>query len=247
MSLWLLPALLAGVTTAPPPGQSDEARAVVERAIEAHGGATAFDRYPAGKDTIKGVIVVDDQEIEVEGTSLFSLPGRNKTVITINLGGMKQTFTQVINGGRATLVIDGKASELPDEELADLRHAQHASDIFRLTLLVKGPDYSLKSLGEQEFDGRAMVGVLVKHKKQRDVKVWFDKKTGLVARMERMTVQEGQEKQKVLLYSDYRAFGGVKFPCREVILIDGKKTQDIKTTDRKPLEKVPDKEFAADE
>jgi hypothetical protein len=245
MLLWLTPALLA--LTAPPPGQSDEARAVVQRAIAAHGGAAALDRYPAGKDTIKGVVVLGDQEVEVTGTLTYSLPGRNKTVVSLDFGGRKSRLTQVIDGDRVSAAIDGEKLEMTEEQIADLRHAQHASDIFRLTLLLADPDYTVKTLGEARFGDRTMVGVLVQHKKHRDVKVWFDKQTGLIARMERQSVEDGQEKPKELLYSDYREFGGIKVPCREVILLDGRKTQDLLTTARKPLEKVAEKELAADD
>jgi hypothetical protein len=244
--LWLT--LAAALTpAAPPPTPSDEARAVVQRAIAAHGGAAALDRYPAGKDTIKGVLIIDGQEVELTGTATFALPGRNRTTVKLDLGGMKTTLAQVINGDRIHVTLNGEKLEMTDEQLADLRHAQHASDVFRLTLLLNDPDYVLKALGESRFGEQTLVGVLVKHKKHKDVKIFFDKQTGLVARMERTTVEDGQEKPKELLYSEYREFGGIKVPCREVILLDGRKTQDILTTDRKPLERIDEKEFAVDD
>ena len=52
----------------------DDAMAVIEKAVQAFGGATVLDKYPAGRVQKKGIIVLQGAEVPYSSQGVYQLP-----------------------------------------------------------------------------------------------------------------------------------------------------------------------------
>jgi len=86
------------------------------------------------------------------------------------------TQATVIDGDKGWVQMNGQSQEMPPEALAEFKEQKYAEDLDRL-LFVKQDRYGLGLLDEVKVQGRGpAVGVQVKCKGHRDVKLYFDQK-----------------------------------------------------------------------
>jgi hypothetical protein len=226
-------ALSAAALLAPAARAQDDAKAIVEKAIKAHGGADTLDKYKAGKGKLKGVIIIMGQEVEIAGDMSFMYPDKGKAVLTLSVQGQKISITQLIAGDRVEVVVMGMKQPIPDEQAADVRMSQYIAYLTQLTPLLKGDQLTLKALGETKFEG---------------VKLFFDKDSGMLIKADHMSTDEGGK--QVLteqIFGAYKEFKGIKVPTKETVIKDGKKSQEIVTEAFEPLEKLDDKTFTVED
>jgi hypothetical protein len=243
-------ALSAAALLAPAARAQDDAKAVVEKAIKAHGGAANLDKFKAGKGKLKGTILIMGQEIEVAGDMSFMYPDKGKAVLTLSVQGMKINITQLIAGDRVEVVVQGMKQPIPDEQAADVRMSQYVAYLTQLTPLLRGDQFTLKSLGESKLEGKTLVGVSVtnKDKKFKEVKLYFDKDSGLLTKADHMTTDEGgKEVVTEQIFGDFKEFKGIKVATKETVIKDGKKSQELVTESFEPLEKLDDKAFTVED
>ncbi len=236
----LLFALLSGPATA-----QDAARAVVEKAIQAHGGAAVLDRHQASRVRVKATLSLGGGEIPAVVETVAQLPGQFKTVIQMEIDGKTQSVVQVLNGDVGWMSIDGKTRALDAGELAARKESFYADHAVRLTPLLKDKNYRLSTLPEAKVDGRPAVGVKIAYAGRADIHFYFDKASGLLVKSDRRT--KGTGKKDVLqeeVFRDYKAFGGAQRPTKFVVFRDGKKFMEGMVLNYTPLEKVDAKEFA---
>src|SRR5438067_8250568 len=90
--------LLLAAGRAPAPG---DARAVIEKAIQASGGKENLAKLNAMHAKFKGTIEVMGMSLDVTGDNYIQLPGRSKTIFNLDLMGQKVRVTEVINKDKA--------------------------------------------------------------------------------------------------------------------------------------------------
>src|SRR5947209_2552643 len=112
-------ALSAAVLLAPSARAQDDAKAIIEKAIKAHGGADVLNKYKAGKGKVKGTITIMGQEIEVGGEIWYQYPAKAKAVLQLTVNGQKLAITQLINGDKVEISVMGMKQPLNDEQAAD--------------------------------------------------------------------------------------------------------------------------------
>lgn len=175
---------------------------------------------------------------------LYHRPGKFKTVITMKAANMDVSFSQVINGDDAWMVINGMVIDLPAETLAELKAQAHTDLVTSLSFLDK-PGVKLSLAGEQDVEGKPAAGVLVQVEGQRDVTLYFDKQSGLLVKavFKTMVPMMGEATQEIF-WSEYKDQDGVKYASKIQIRQNGRKVMDGKVTKVELLEKIDDKEFA---
>ena len=93
--------------------------------------------------------------------------------------------------------------------------------------------------------------VLVTAKDLNDTKLSFDKKTGLLTKVERKglapSMGEPTEVTEETVMSDFKKVDGVMQPTKMVVTHDGKKFMTMTVTDTKLMEKADAKAFALDD
>ena len=245
-------ALLAAVafTTraddAKPAKPDARAMAVIEKAITATGGAEALTKYPVSTAKVKGVLSQQGLEMDFTGEVVIQAPDKFRLELDADVAGMKIKIVQVVSGDKMKMTNDGQPAPLDDMTKAELRASAAVSDLASLVPLTKGK-YAVKSEGEE---GEFAV-LIVTGKDIKELKLYFDKATGLLTKTARKAIVEMGSTAEVLVevnLSEYKDIQGVKTPTKSVVTHDGKKFITMTALETKYSDKPADaKAFAVDE
>jgi hypothetical protein len=237
-------AVLAGLALGPAAGRADEAggaRAVVDKAIQAAGGADVLKKYPAMTAKAKGTFYGLGDGIEFTAELFMQYPDKRRR--EIDAGGMK--IVDVVNGGKGWASAGEMVQEMPKEMLDELREEMYCSAVTGLRALL-GDGFKLTALEPIKVGDKPALGVRVSKKGHRDVSLYFDKDTGLLLRSEwrgkdpRMGTGFTEER----LIGGYKKIDGLQVPFKVTVKHDGKLFIEQELTEAKPAEKLDDKLFA---
>ncbi|HEY7328138.1 MAG TPA: hypothetical protein VH592_10880 [Gemmataceae bacterium] len=204
-SCTLLFLLLAGTASA------EDARAILDRAIQAHGGAAGLERTKKGhlKGKCEGIQANVPFEYEIE--EWFDLPVRNKRIYDGN-GNNTSTHVEWLFMGKESWMREGNKrvqySFLPISQSAE---QQQWYAVLAMLLLLRENDAQLTSLPEETKDGRTLAVIHAVYS-QLEGDYFFDKSTGLL----RLTkaIRPVQETIVEHVYDDYRDVQGTHYPMR---------------------------------
>jgi outer membrane lipoprotein-sorting protein len=222
-------------------------KALIAKAIKAHGGADNLAKYKAGTLKTKGKFHGMGAAVDYTGTINFQSPDRLRVEIEAEVMGQNFKFVQVINGDKGWIVLLDKVTPMSKEMIAEAHEQMSASAVTRL-LPLTGKDYNLSPLGEVKVGDRPAVGVRVEHKKHRDVSLYFDKETSLLLKSETRgkDLQRGDDAEFAgeTLYGDYKKVDGVQVAHKQTVKRDGKLYVESETTEAQLAEKLEDGVFA---
>ena len=239
--------LILALSLAVPAAAQDAPKAVIEKAVAAHGGAAALDKYPGQKTTLKGTITAQGMEIELAGTILRAYPDKEKTTATLNVAGMELPLVAVTNGKATSLTIGGQAQPLDDDRKAESLFGAYTTNLTRLTPLLNDKAYTLKAGPGAAVAGRPAVAVVVEHADFKPVTLYFDKETGRLVKATRTGKdQDGQDAERESLFADYKAVNGVQLPHTLTSSVGGKPLSKFTVEKYELLEKVDASEFAVE-
>jgi outer membrane lipoprotein-sorting protein len=222
-----------------------ETRGVIEKAVKAAGGADKLAKLKASRAKFKGTFKVEGFAVAMTGEIAVQLPGQMRVEIQAEAQGQNVTLLSVINGGKAWFSVPGATLEIKGDELEDLKEGLYAERVQTLVPLLKDKGFTLDPLGEVKVNGRDTVGVKVASRGHKDVNLYFDKATGLLAKMERRALDDAQkEVTEESCYSDYKDVDGVKVPMKAVVRHDGELFLESEVTEYGFLDRIDDSEFA---
>jgi hypothetical protein len=241
--LFALPLTLLAV--APLAAQDGKPEEVVARAVEAAGGAGLLNKYPAGRVTAKGVLHANGFEVPVTVEQTYHVPGRARTVVRMEVKGVKQEVVHVVNGAKVRYAINGATVPATDAAAKDIQLAALLLEVGQLTPLLTDRRFTLKP--DRAAKGE-LAGVVVQAKGFPDVRLGFDRKTGQLVRVARKVTDPdtGKEGEVEQTFADFKPFAGLTKPTRVLLTRDGLKVLDLTTESFTPLEKVEPREFATD-
>jgi hypothetical protein len=237
------------VLVLPAAGRGDDAadmKALLEKAIKAHGGADNLAKQKAVVVKIKGKFYGLGEAIDYSGEISQQGLDKIRTVTDVNVMGTDFKIVRVLNGDKGWIDDPQGKREMTKEEHTEAIEAQHASAVSRLWVLT-GKEYTLSPLGGVKVGDHEAVGVLVKHKDCRDVSLFFDKKTNLLLKFETRVkdlMGGGGEMTQEALFDDYKKVGDLQVPHKLTLKRDGKLYLESETTDYQPQDKLDDSVFA---
>jgi outer membrane lipoprotein-sorting protein len=238
--------VLAGAGAARADDDAD-LKAVIAKAIKAHGGADNLAKYKAGVLKIKGKFYGMGAGIDFTGETAFQAPDRFRLEVEVEVMGQNFKSIQVVNGAKGWIALNDQVNPMSKEMLVEVQEQMHAGRLTRL-LPLTGKDYKLSPLGEAKVGGRPAVGVRVEHKKYRDISLYFDKEKYLLLKSETRAkdVQGGGDTELTVetLYGDYKKVDGVQVAHKVTVKRDGKLYVESETTEVKMAEKLDDGVFA---
>jgi hypothetical protein len=235
----------------------DKAEATVKKGIEAHGGADALNKYKAGRFKMKGDMSLLGMDLEFTGDLAYSLPDRYRMEMTTEIMGMKMVIRQVVKGETIKSTVNVGGMDVPtgggDAEKEELKLAAAMQDAEQLTPLLDAKKFTIKAADDEDVDGKKAAVVVVTPKAiDKEVKLYFDKKSGLLVKTAHKGIGPGDggapvEVLEEMYHSDYKKVKGVQVPTKLVVNHDGKKFMTVNMSDYELLEKLDDKEFAVDD
>ena len=226
------------------PAQEDAARAILERAVKAHGGAEALGRIKAERIKLKGSLVLRGHSVPFTGETTVQFPSQYKHVMQTNDGVDKHTILQIVNGDKIHIAIDDKALA-PDAALrSELRTGIELRRAQRLVPLLEDKSYQLAVLDELKVNDRPALGVRVTGRGRKEMRLYFDKEHGLLVRAEfPLDDDKGKQVRQHFFFGDYKDIGGCRRYTKVKAYRDGKQVMEAELLDVKTFDKIDDSEF----
>jgi hypothetical protein len=227
------------LTAAGRAGAQDEPRAIIEKAVKAYGGADKLARLKAGYYTGKGTLQLMGMAFACIETTHLDQPNHFRTELKLNAGGVAITTVTAFDGKTAWTQVNGNNYEVPAGVADELKMALYIARAEMLTPLIEDKAFALSPLGEAQVDGKPAIGVKIAHAKHKDLELFFDKATGLLAKIAYVALDEtGQAVKVERFHSDYQIFDGLMRPTQIKALRGGKEYVMVKITEYKILDKV---------
>ncbi|MCE9565382.1 MAG: hypothetical protein K8U57_25440 [Planctomycetes bacterium] len=236
-------ALFGGVRTQ---AADDEPKDIIAKAIKAHGGEEFLTKHQAGRANNKGKINIPGVgEVEFTQEVAFMIPGRGKEAFEMTISGQKVSVVTLFNGDMVSLEVNGKAMDLDDKIKAAIKDAGYVMKLGRLVPILKEKGYELSLVGEEKVEGEAAIGIRVVSKGHKDINMFFDKKTNLLAKVEYRGVDpSGKEISEERIVAEYgKNKAGITVPKKVIVKHDGKTFLEAEVLDLTFLEKIDDSEF----
>ncbi len=149
----------------------------------------------------------------------------------------------VLNGDKGWMLPGGgTAQEMDKRTLNERREELYVWWLMTLTPLLKD-GFELKPLADAKVNDREAAVVKVSRKGNPDLRLYFDKKSGLLVKIARRATEAGVAVNKEYFYSDHKEYDGAKMPSKEIITMNGNKLSEVKFTSYKALDRIEDKTF----
>jgi outer membrane lipoprotein-sorting protein len=217
-----------------------EARAIIDRAIKAAGGADKLAHFKSETFTEKGTYHGTGQVFPYTGSYSVRWPDYFRMEI-------EGVFTMVVAGDKGWMKGEMGVVELKKDQLENEKRNLYGGHVASLVPL-SDKAFTLAKVADIKIEERPAVGVRVTRKDRPDVTLYFDKETGLLAKTEQLVkpgdneVEKKEVKQETFL-SNYKEFAGCKRPTRIVAKRAGKLYVEAEMTNIKPVEKFDEKVF----
>ena len=172
------------------------------------------------------------------------LPNQFREFIELDVDNMKVSFATVFDGKKAWAEVRGKVVKLEGKILDELKEAGNLVQVGKLKPLLD-KQYELALIGEVKVEGKPCVGVRVSTKGAKDISLFFDKKTGILTKLERQAIDADTllEVQEERIIRSYKDKDGRKIPHEIAVLRDGTKFLEMEITEFTPLDDVELSEF----
>src|SRR5262249_10315074 len=146
-------------------GEQEDARAVVEQAIKAHGGADALNKAQTLTRSGSGTMAQLNSTVPLSVEEAWGLPDRGRLAVEID---KKFRVIIVINGDKGWQSTGGPTADLSGERLGEYREELNVLWLLTLTPLLKD-EFKLATLPEIKVNGEPAVGVKATAKGRGDV------------------------------------------------------------------------------
>jgi hypothetical protein len=226
-------------------GVENEARAIIERAIKAQGGEEFYAREPPTYYTAKGILHING--IPYNYTDDLSAQGnRFKRVVLTEVSGGQYKTTFVFNGQKGWIKdFAGTTTDVLGDDLQEMKEAVYLGHASRIVCLKDDKRFKLSPLPEMVVNGKAAVGVKVVSESHRDISLFFDKKSHLLARMDCLVkhelTKELLKEERIVI--DYQVVKGIQVPKRVQVNRNGVKFSEFEFKFQFP-DKLDDSVFA---
>jgi predicted Zn-dependent peptidase len=210
-------------------GSAEAGKKLLDRAKSAHGGA----RIDAVKDftgTVTIKIASPQGEVELNSNLGIELAtGKSFSSLTTPMGEISQGFDGTVAWARTPQGVQ----EAPASQVADVKKANARQNLLLLQRYDKG-SYQLQATGKETIEGKELEGVLLTDGATKDqTTLLFDPATGLLGAKKYTGAFLGRTGQITEVYLDYQQFDGIPLPSRGMVLVNGQKAAESRSSNFK--------------
>lgn len=223
------------------------AKAIVDKTIKAMGGEAKLARLKTAVTKTEGKILFP-VELSFTEESSSQLPDQFRFEMELAINAAKIRQILVFNGEKGwNKLQNNKTIELPKELVAAFQDYFYGIRLAMNPLELRHKDVMLSTVGEMKIGERDTIGVRASQKGKPDVNLYFDKQTGLPAKIE-FNAKDNETVDKEVphefFFGQYKEMDGVQVATDMVWHKDGKKylTREIK--ELRPVEKIEASVFA---
>ncbi len=235
---------LCVVLAIPVLAQEPTPRVIFEKAIAAHGGEKALARHQASHSRSKGKIHLG-AALDFTAEEDVQLPDKFRSALHVEANNQSITIVQVFDGKKGWVSTMGKTTDLDNKANKEIQEILHAMRVANLVGVITDKSFTLAPLGELKVRNKDAIGVRISHPGNRDVNLYFDRASGLLAKMEGRGLNPltNQEANQEKFFFDYREVDGRKSPRKVEVHNDGKLFVEVEVLEIQLLERHDDSTF----
>jgi hypothetical protein len=222
----------------------NDADAIIEKAIKAHIGNGKDAKKLGYRGKNKGTLFIAGLEAGFNQEIAVLVPTKFKEVLELNIMDKKIEVVTVFNGKEGWIKADGKEVPVGKDILDEFKDVGALMSI-SYGVFVKDKTLKLSVIGEAMVNGKPAIGVKVSREGKKSIDMYFDKGTGLMAKIERQKrdLMSGMEVSEERIMLEYQDIGGRKHPKKILINVDGKKFMEAEILEGQFLDRIDDGEF----
>jgi hypothetical protein len=224
----------------------DDPKALVERAIKAHGGEAKVAKLKVMTIKVKGKMTflpgLGGTDLLIDDT--WHMPSQYKSAMRLKHDGQDVEFIKVVNGDKGWVSSwMGMVQPMTKEDLAEFKEQKYAEDLERLGFL-QDNRYTLATIKDSISGLNPSVGVKITSKGHREVTLYFDMASSLLIGRRHFILEAGKEILQEVFYEDFEDQDGLTHYTRLVGKRDGKNFFEGEVAEIKFFEKLDEKVFA---
>jgi hypothetical protein len=220
--------------------------ALLDKAVQALGGAERLGKLDAVRWKAKGTAFADNKEIGLTVEAQAVALDRARFDVDVLVDNKTISLRVGWAQGKGWAGFEQRAEDLPADAFKLVTANWYALRVAQMMSPLQGKGVKLSPLGELKINDRPAVGLKAAAKDRPELDLYFDRETGLPVRCA-FLAREGDDKPEVAYefhFGDYKEFDGLKHFTKLVVHRDGKKFMDIDVSEVKPGEKADDSTFA---
>lgn len=234
-------------------------RQIIDKGILAHGGREKLNQLLTARRIWKGELDpyvgkegYDGQLRGSEWTETWRMPDQIHRHAEVAMGKVRPVQVDVLNGKQAwqhqespgIFGMSEDTDKLDDRARAELREQFHALDLLRLATIDENTH--LAAVEDIQINGNPAAGVLIKDKKSPALKLYFDRRTGLLVKKEQqdMLLESKIELFQEVFYEDYEEIDGLQHPRKVISKHDGKLSGKAELAKLELNPKIDENQFA---
>lgn len=224
-----------------------DARAVIDKAIKAHGIKPGDEKLAVQWKERGTLPQADKREFRIAATWTIQPPDKFRYQFVVTIDKQDHEFVYVVNGEKVHLLAGANDYELEDDQRANGLATVHREWITTLTPLA-GTDFTLATAKGKDVAGKPAVGVRVSSGKRALATLYFDKASGLLVKREAQVREllaqpNAPEVSEEIFYSDYKEIDGRKVYTKRRWLSGQSEEYEATLSDHKFLKAVDAKLF----
>ncbi len=225
--------------------QEGETAGIIEKAIKAHFPKGIDAKNKGMRTRTKGTLHIMGLDLEFTQEVAVQIPDKFKEVMEMTVMNQNVTVTTVFNGKEGWIRAGGQDVPVTDEILAEFKEVGYSVGLMQ-GIFLKDKDVKFAALGEIQVKGKPALGVRVSREGKKDISLYFDKATGLMAKaeMRKRDIMSGQEVTEERFVLEYQNLADRKVAKKVEVQRDGKPLLEAEVVDVQVVEKLDDSEFA---
>lgn len=225
--------------------RAQDAAAILDKAIKAHGGEEKLSKIKAATWKAKGTIYGTGDPTDFTGEWAMQFPDKVRFTFESVYSGVPIKEVRVLHGDKGWLKLNRDDTFELDKDVLTESRRQLAVQWLATLLPLRDKAFTLTVVPETKVGDRAAVGIEAA-KDGAKARLYFDKEKGLLLRFEAPVkdARTGKDVKQETLYEDYRDVSGVQKAMKLTVRRDGKKFLEQEIADFKLLDKLPDSTFA---
>jgi len=223
------------------PARADDKdpNAILDKAIKAMGGEEKLKKLDAMTWKSKASIIINGDSNDITLNSTVQGLDHYRTEFEGKFQDNPFKGVVVLNGKKGWRKFGDQAMDMDEDAVANEKRQLYLQVIPTKLVILNEKGYKLEAADEQKVGDKPAAGIKVTTPDGKDFTIYFDKETGLPARVVAKVVGfDGQEFTQETTYKDYKDFDGIKKATKVESKRNGQKYLDQEVTDFKVLDKA---------
>jgi hypothetical protein len=216
-----------------------DAKAIVDKAVAAIGGADKISKAAGESWKAKGTISFGGMESEFTISSTVQGLDKIHTEFEGDFGGNNFKALTVLNGKEGWRQFNDMTMDLDDAGVSNEKRTIYLGLIPVILSPLKDPAYKVEAKGEEKVDGKPANVLKVTAPDGKDLTLYLDRESGLPVKMVAVvTGFGGEDFTQENTFADYKDFNGIKKATKVTAKRDGEPFLTQTITEFKLLDTV---------